>query len=132
MSALDVLLREFRGDRLDRYQFEDEQWVNLDDYDRNAQFKFSAMKPDPNDPSKKIKDTCRGFSGPAYSVEFGGNDFEPYGVSIAFFRCGSVVDNPQGFGTQVFMGVLKAIKQYADARKPVAFKWSPVPRSSGP
>ena len=42
MSAIDVLLREFRGDRISRYKLDDEQWRNLNNFDRAAYFLFNA------------------------------------------------------------------------------------------
>lgn len=131
MSAIDVLLREFRGDRISRYKLDDEQWRNLNNFDRAAYFLFNATKPDPNDPNKRIKDVCTNGESPAYKVQFGGSDHDPMGISIAFYRCGEVSDSPKGFGVQVFMGVLKAVKEYIDARNPVAFNWSPVRRRGG-
>ena len=62
-----------------------------------------------------------------YSVTFSGGT---EGVSISFYRDGSVKDFRGGFGLKVFDGVRVAILDFIEKHNPDKLAWSPVRRST--
>lgn len=58
-----------------------------------------------------------------YSVSIAGGE---EGISVAFYRNGSVSDQNLGVGQDVFDGVRKALSEYITKNKPKVINWSPV------
>lgn len=61
-----------------------------------------------------------------YSVSITGGE---EGISVSFYRNGSVDDQNLGVGQDVFDGVRKALSEYITKNKPKVINWSPVMNS---